>query len=188
MSKRVDIDVALAKLEAGKFSFQMVDAINDHISRIERELQTVRAMHAEAVEDLQRHEYQVWRLESEAQKLNAKIHGLIRANLLVEKADRAAAVSFAKVAEYAEIAKNHALETGRSVASDLRNGDLPAPLAEAKAKALALWADVYNEKTTAEIATFVRKAMEGFELARKQAQLVAERAAAYLSTLHKTAA
>lgn len=188
MSNKVHIDDALAKLEAGKFSFQMVDAIKDHISRMESELQTVRALHAEAVQDLQHHQYAVWRLESEVQKLNGKIHGLIRANALVEKADRAAAVAFAKIAEYAELSKNYAIETGRSVANDLRNGDLPAPLVDAKAKAQALQARLFDEKTVAEIEPYIRKAMEGVEAARKHAHLMVERAAAYLSTLHKTAA
>lgn len=188
MSNKVQIDDALAKLEAGKFSFQMVDAIKDHISRMESELQTVRMLHAEAIQDLQHHQYALWRLESEVQKLNAKIHSLVRTNLIVDKAGHAAAVAFARMAEYAEVSKNYAIETGRSVANDLRNGDLLAPLAEAKAKAQALHARLLDEKTVAEFEPYVRKAMEGLEVARKRAHLMVERAAAYLSTLHKTAA
>ena len=41
MSEKMKIDVALANLEAGKFSFRMVDAIKDHISRVENELAVV---------------------------------------------------------------------------------------------------------------------------------------------------
>lgn len=183
MSSQTNIDVALAKLEAGRFSFQMVDAIKDHIARIENELQTTRSLHAEAVEDLQRQEYAVWRLESEVQKLNAKIHGLIRSNLMVERADRAAVVAMAKTAEYAVFSRNYALATARRVADEL-----PSLLAEAKAKARDLQAEIFNEKTAAEFERYVGKAMETFEAAKKQAHVIVDRAVAYLSTLHKTAA
>lgn len=188
MSNRVSIDVALAKLEAGKFSFLMVDAIKDHLSRIESELQTTRALHAEAEQALQHQRVANWRLEREVQKLNAKIHGLIRANLLVEKLDRAAAVARVKIAEYADVATKYVVETAQGVAVDLRNGDLPAPLAEAKAKAQALQARIFDEKTMAEIEPYVRRATENLEVLKKHAQSLLDRATAYLSTLHKTAA
>lgn len=183
MSSQIHIDVALAKLEAGRFSFQMVDAIKDHIARIESELQTTRSLHAEAIQDLQRQEYAVWRLESEVQKLNATIHGLLRANLMVEKADRAAVVARTKMVEYAAISKKYALETARRVADEA-----PSLLADAKARVLTIQAELLNEKTVAGIEPYLRKAVEGYEVSRKRAHLIAERASAYLSTLHKTAA
>jgi|WetSurMetagenome_2_1015567.scaffolds.fasta_scaffold282395_1 hypothetical protein len=188
MSDNFQIDAALAKLEAGKFSFQMVETIRTHIARIENELQTTSRLHADAVQELQRQEYAVWRLEAEVSKLNAKIHALIKANVLSEKADRAAAIALAKMAEYFEISKKYALETARGVAADLKKGEMPAQLVQAKEKAEALRAQIFNEKTAAEIEPYVRKAAEGLEIAKKQALVMADRAAAYLSTLHKTAA
>jgi hypothetical protein len=188
MSDNVQIDAALAKLEAGKFSFQMVETIKEHIARIENELQTTSRLYAEAGQNLQRQEYAVSRLEGEVRKLNARIHALIKANILSERADRAAAIAIAKMAEYFEISKKYAFETARGVAADLKKGEMPSQLVEAKAKADALRAQIFNEKTAAEIEPYVRKAAEGLEIAKKQALVMAERAAAYLSTLHKTAA
>jgi hypothetical protein len=188
MSDNVQIDAALAKLEAGKFSFQMVEAIRAHIVRIEDELQTTTRLRAEAVQDLQRQELLVSRLEGDVRKLNGRIHALIKANILSEKADRAAAVALAKMAEYFEISKKYAIETARSVAADLKKGEMPAQLVQAREKAEILQARLFNEKTAAEFEPYLRKALEGLEIARKQALVMAERAAAYLSTLHKTAA
>lgn len=188
MSDKNQIDAALAKLEAGKFSFQMVETIRNHIARIENELQTTSRLHAEAVQDLQRQEYAVWRLEGEVSKLNAKIHALIKANVLSEKADRAAALAWAKAAEYFEISKKYAFEIAHGVVADLKKGEMPAQLVPVKEKADALKARLFNEKTAAEIAPYVSKAAEALEMAKKQALVAADRAAAYLSTLHKTAA
>lgn len=188
MSNRVQIEVALANLEAGKFSFQMVDAIKEHVSRIESELQTTRVLHAEAERSLQSQRFEIWRLEREIQKLNARIYSLIKANVLVEKAEWAAGAAFEKMGAYAEVASKYALETAQGVAVDLRNGDLPAPLAEAKAKAQALQARIFDEKTMAEIEPYVRRATENLEVLKKHAQSLLDRATAYLSTLHKTAA
>jgi len=188
MSDTLQIQAALARLEAGKFSFQMVEAIKGHIARIEHELETTRGLHAAALQDVQHQQIAVWRLESEVQKLNAKVHALVRANVLTEKADRAAAVAFAKMAEYFEISKNYAIATTRAAAADLKNGQLPAPLVQAKAQAQALQARLFNEKTAAELEPYVKKAAEGLEIARKNALVLAERLSAYLATLHKTAA
>jgi len=188
MSNRVQIDVALAQLEAGKFSFQMVDAIKDHISRIESELRTTRALHAEAEDALLRQRGALWRLEREVQRLNARIHDLVRAKFLVEKTERAARVAFARMGEHAGVVTKHALETAQGIAAGLKSGELRAPLAEAKGKALALQARIFDEKTLAEVEPYMRRATESLEAARKHAQLLLDRATAYLSTLHKTAA
>jgi hypothetical protein len=188
MSNRVQIEVALAQLEAGKFSFQMVDAIKDHISRIESELRTTRALHAEAEDALLRQRGALWRLEREVQRLNARIHDLVRAKFLVEKTERAARVAFARMGEHAGVVTKHALETAQGIAAGLKSGELRAPLAEAKGKALALQARIFDEKTLAEVEPYMRRATESLEAARKHAQLLLDRATAYLSTLHKTAA
>jgi hypothetical protein len=188
MSDNIQIEAALARLEAGKFSFQMVEAIKGHLARIEHELETTRGLHAAALQDLQYSQIAAWRLEAEVRKLNAKVHALLRANVLTEKADRAAAVAFAKMTEYFEISKNYAIATTRAAAADLKNGQLPAQLVQAKAQAEALQARLFNEKTAAALEPYVKQAAEGLEIARKNALVLAERLAAYLATLHKTAA
>jgi hypothetical protein len=188
MSDNAQIDAALAKLEAGKFSFQMVEAIKAHIAKVENELETTRGLHAAAIQDLQHHQYVAWRLENEVQKLNARIHQLVRANVMAEKADRAAAVALAKMAEYFEVSKKYVIEAARSAAADLKEGRTPEQVVQAKAQLQELYARVFNERTAAEIEPYVKKAAEGLEVARKHALQMAERLTAYLSTLHKTAA
>lgn len=86
MSKRMTIEEAVAKLEAGSFSFRMVDAIKDHMSALEKERDVLRDLHADAVRELKARDYAIWRLERETTKLNAKIHAVIKANLLMENA------------------------------------------------------------------------------------------------------
>ena len=52
MPNEMKIDAALADLEAGKFSFRMVDAIKNHVQRLESELEVTRSLHASAVREL----------------------------------------------------------------------------------------------------------------------------------------
>ncbi len=86
MPSEMKIDMALAKLEGGKFSFQMVDAIKNHVSKLERELEVTRRLHVSAVRELRVREYANWRLENELQKLNTRINAILRVNILTEKA------------------------------------------------------------------------------------------------------
>lgn len=52
MPGEMKIDAALADLEAGKFSFRMVDAIKNHFNKLECELEVTRSPHASAVDVL----------------------------------------------------------------------------------------------------------------------------------------
>ena len=89
MASKMEIELALANLEAGKFSFRMVDAIKDRLEKLENEVTLLRGLHGELLGDLRQQQLANWRLEGEATRLNAKIHSLVRANALTEKASRA---------------------------------------------------------------------------------------------------
>ncbi len=86
MSNEMQIDVALTHLEAGRFSFRMVDAIKSHIDKLERELAVAQDLHSHAIRDVKRQEYVVWRLEGELKKSNARVYALLKANRLTEAA------------------------------------------------------------------------------------------------------
>ncbi|ARN81356.1 hypothetical protein B1812_10015 [Methylocystis bryophila] len=95
----MDIELALANLEAGKFSFRMVDAIKDRLEKLENEVTLLRSLHSEAMSDLRQQQLAAWRLESETTRLNAKIHALLKANALTEKASRAVAPLMSRAGE-----------------------------------------------------------------------------------------
>jgi hypothetical protein len=91
MASKMDIALALANLEAGKFSFRMVDAIKEQLEKLESEVTLLREQHVELTNDLRLQQIANWRLEGETTRLNAKIHSLVRANALTEKASHTAA-------------------------------------------------------------------------------------------------
>ncbi len=107
-SIEMKIDVALANLESGKFSFRMVAAIKDYIDKLEAELEAARGLHASAIRELKSRDYAIWRLEAELRKLNRKIHALLRANMLVEETYSQAAALVIQLAEYFEAFKKYA--------------------------------------------------------------------------------
>lgn len=84
MSNEMQVEAALANLEAGRFSFRTVGAIKSHIEKMERELTVVQELHGDAIRELKRQEYAIWRLESELTRSNARVYALIRANALSE--------------------------------------------------------------------------------------------------------
>jgi hypothetical protein len=197
MSAEMNIDEALAQLEAGKFSFRMVDAVKGHIGRLESELDVVRALHASAVRDVKLQEYANWRLEREVARTNAKIHALVRANILMEKAEREIAPRAAALAHYGAAS----LEVGRSAleraAADYKSGKLQARAAESFSQ-LREWLDTLapSPETIGEWRAQGQKALQRLQplVARLVAQLMAqaaaatEKASAYLSQLRKTSA
>lgn len=81
-----DLDKALRNLESGKFSFQMVDCIQQCIQRQEKELAELRAFEARARADFARDELTIARLERELKSANARIFALIKTNALLEQA------------------------------------------------------------------------------------------------------
>ncbi len=56
MATKREGERALADLEAGKFSFPMVDAIRDHVNKLETELQRVSTLHDGVVNQLRQQE------------------------------------------------------------------------------------------------------------------------------------
>jgi hypothetical protein len=88
MASKMEIELALTNLEAGKFSFRMVDAIKDRLDKLENEVTLLRGLHADAMNDLRQQQLAAWRLELEATRLNEKIHAVLKANALTERASR----------------------------------------------------------------------------------------------------
>jgi peptidyl-tRNA hydrolase len=150
MSDNMKIDVALVHLEAGKFSFRMVDAIKDHISGLENELEVVRELHASAIRDLKRQEYANWRLEGELRKLNAKIYALLKANLLTEKAYAGMSFAALKMGVYVEVARKFAAAGLAQVMADVKSGKLQSQGADAAAKIYALLKEIMPTQSTLE--------------------------------------
>jgi hypothetical protein len=64
MATKAEGERALTDLEACKFSFPMVDAIRDHVNKLETELQRVSALHDGAVNQLRQQDYRILRLRS----------------------------------------------------------------------------------------------------------------------------
>ena len=49
MASNMEIELALTNLEAGKFSFRMVDAIKDRLEKLENEVTLLRGLHGAAM-------------------------------------------------------------------------------------------------------------------------------------------
>jgi hypothetical protein len=95
-----ELDKALKNLESGKFSFQMVDCIQQYIQKQEKELVELRAFEARALADFSRDELRIARLERDLKSANARIFALIRTNALLEQAiaaTKAGIISFNEV-------------------------------------------------------------------------------------------
>jgi hypothetical protein len=186
MSDKMKIDVAMANLTAGKFSFQMVEAIQEHVARLERQIEVSQACHAEAIWDLKRQEYANWRLETETRKLNAKIHALIRANALTEVVCRESASLWAKLAEYAAVSAEVARKGLEQAAADIKSGKTQADLARAAASLQAL---VREHAPTEQAVREMTSRIEPYlEAVKKRVGPSLEKTAAYVSHLKKTAA
>jgi len=160
MADEMKIEEALAQLEAGKFSFRMVDAIKIHIEKLENELAVVRSLHASAIDDLRSRDIANWRLEGEVKKLNAKIHALLRANMLTEKAFRAITAAAAKAEEFLLV---------------LRREGAP------KAKAIC-------QTAIREAGPVAVKVVKYLPVLKKNIGASVEKATAYISSLHKNVA
>ena len=122
MSDKMKIDAALANLETGKFSFRMIDAIKEHISSLESELEAAHGMHDNAIGDLKLQKIANWRLEGELTKLNAQIYALLRANLLTENAHAGGTFVAMKMGAYFEVSKQFAAAAVERVMADVKSG------------------------------------------------------------------
>jgi len=189
MSDQMKIDVALANLEGGNFSFLMIDAIKDHIRGLENEVELVRGLHGSATRDLNRIEFTNWRLEEDLKKLNAKIYVLLKANLLTEKACAGLTVVALKTGAYFEVSKKFAEPALQQVMADVKSGKLQSQGADAAAKIYALLKEIIpTQSTLEEMKPYAQKSGEYFAVAWKFVAAQLEKASAYVATLNKTAA
>ena len=159
MATKTEGERALADLEAGKFSFPMVDAIRDHVNKLETELQRVSTLHDGAVNQLRQQEYTILRLEAELRKVNARLYALLKANILTEIALRETKRGAVKFVEFLPVARKHAEEGSKA--------------------ALAYLSTIALRETKRGAVKFV----EFLPVARKHAEEGSKAALAYLSTI-----
>ena len=152
MATNTEGERALADLEAGKFSFPMVDSIRDHVNQLDAELQRVRtelqrvnSLHEGAVNQLRQQEFTILRLEGELRKLNARLYALLKANVLTEAALRETKRGAVKFVEFLPVARKHAEESSKAALAYLSTIDLQAKVEAVKAHPL-------TEKTLAGLA------------------------------------
>jgi len=152
MATNTEGERALADLEAGKFSFPMVDAIRDHVNQLDAELQrartelqSVNSLHEGVVNQLRQQEYTILRLEGELRKLNARLYALLKANVLTELALREMKRGAVKFVELLPVARKHAENGSKAALAYLSTIDLKAKVEAAKAHPL-------TEKTLAWLA------------------------------------
>lgn len=210
MATKMEIQTALADLEAGKFSFRMVEAIGDHISTLESELNSVSALHADAVKDLRQREFTIDRLEAELRKVNARVHALVKANALTELTIRETKRGAVMIRDYVPVAREHAVALSKKTIAFLSSVDLKAESEKLKAnpqaqKALAwlaaldltaewkkLKAHPTMEKALREMEPVLAKtsamSKEYAPVAQKQMAALIEKASAYIAALNKKAA
>lgn len=186
MSNEMKINAALANLEAGKFSFQMVDAITEHVRKLETELDAARSLHADIVHELKRQQYANWRLEGELRKLNAKIYAVLKANILTEIAYREMTFVATKIGEYFDVFKKSAGATlDRSIA-DLQSGKLQSRVVEESGRLYSkLKANMPTDEALQATTPYIEKYQDSL---KKHLGASLEKAAAYISTLKKTPA
>lgn len=188
MAMKLEGKRALADLAAGKFSFEMVDAIKDHVGALETELERVTtemerfsALHARAVNEARQQEYKIFRLEGELRALNARVYALLKANALTEIAVREAKRGAERFVEYLPVARKHAEEGSKAALAYLATVDF-------KGKFEALKAHPMTEKALREIERLAIKVGEYLPVARRQAEEGSKKALAYLSTVGLPAA
>lgn len=213
MATKTEGERALADLEAGKFSFHMVDAIRDHVSKLETELQRVTAelsrvsaLHDGAANQMRQQEYTIFRLEAELRKLNARLYALLKANALTEIAVREAKRGAAKFVEYLPVARKHAEQGSKAALAYLATVDFKGKFEELKThpltvKALAWLANFdpaaewtklkthpLTQKALSGLQTLLLKAQEYLPVAQKQVAPLVDKATAYFERLHKKVA
>jgi hypothetical protein len=179
---------ALADLAAGKFSFEMVDAIKDHVGAIETELarvttemERVGALHARAVNEALQQEYKIYRLEGELRALNARVYALLKANALTQTALDAAKRGAVSFVEFLSVARYYAEAGSQATLACLASIDF-------KGKFEALKAHPMTEKAQREFERLAAKFVEYLPVARKHAEAASKKALDYLSTVSLPAA
>ncbi len=187
MPGEMKLDAALADLEAGKFSFRMVVAIENHVKKLESELEVTRSLHASAMRELKLQEYANWRLERKLKSLKARIRALLRANALTEKAYRKMAPVATEIGEYFSASWEFAGATLQKAMASLKSGQFQSQLVGSSSKLRELLeSSAPMEKAFQEIRRYVVKVGESLQLFKKPAANVIAKATAYLSGLQKT--
>lgn len=213
MATNTEGERALADLEAGKFSFPMVDSIRDHVNQLEAELQRARtelqrvnSLHEGAVNQLRQQEFTILRLEGELRKLHARLYALLKANVLTEIALREVKRGAVKFVELLPVARKHAEEGSKAVLAYLSTIDLRAKVEAVKAhplteKTLAWLANLdlraewtklkthpLTTKALSELRPVLLKAKDYLPVVQKRIAALVEKATAYISELQKKAA
>ncbi|MBI1980872.1 MAG: hypothetical protein HYS63_04820 [Methylocystis sp.] len=176
MATKTEGKRALADLGAGKFSFEMVDAIKDHVGAIEAELQRVGALHDGAANELRQQEYKILRLEADLRAANARAYALLKANALTEIALRETKRGAASVVEFLPVARDYAEAGSKKTLAYLSTVDFKGKFEELKAHPL-------TEKALREIERLAVQVGEYLPVARKRAAEGSKQALAYLSTV-----
>ncbi|CCJ07154.1 hypothetical protein [Methylocystis sp. SC2] len=213
MATKTDGERALADLEAGKFSFPMVDAIRDHVNHLDAELerartelQRVNSLHEGTMNQLRQQEYTILRLEGELRKLNARLYALLKANVLTEMALRETTRGAVKFIELLPVARKHAEESSKAALAYLSTIDLQAKVEAVKAhplteKTLAWLANLdlraewtklkthpLTTKAVGELRPALLKAKDYLPIVQKRINALVEKASAYIAELQKKAA
>jgi hypothetical protein len=187
MPGEMKVDAALADLEAGKFSFRMVDAIKSHVDKLERELEVTRCLHASAVRELKLQEYANWRLERELKSLNARIHALLQANILTEEAYRKMRPVSVEIGKYFSASLKFAGAGLEKAMANLKSGEFQTQLVGRSSRLHELLrAGAPTEEAFEEIRRYAVKMGGSVEVFIRHAAAGFARASAYLSNLHKT--
>jgi len=151
-------------------------------------LEVARSLHASAIRELKLQEYANWRLEGELRKLNARIYTLLKANVLMERADREMTRFVVKSGEFFGVSKKFAGVALERATAYLKTGKLQSQLIDANAKIYELLkANMPTEKDLREMKPYAVKLGEYFEVLKKHIASSVEKAMAYLSTLYKSA-
>lgn len=206
MAAKTDIELALADLEAGKFSFRMVETIKSHVATLEGDLGRVSDAYESADKTLRQQEYTISRLEAELRKVNARVHALVKANALTEAAMREAKRCASLLSDFLVIARRYAIALIKKAFDWLSNLDLKAGFERVKSHSLtqkaqaafanfdpqAEWkklkAHPLTEKALRELQSALGKAQEYAPVAQKQAAMLIEKATAFIANLNKKAA
>jgi hypothetical protein len=206
MAAKTDIELALAELEAGKFSFRMVGIIKEHVATLESDLAHATGVSESAGNMLRRQELTIARLEAELRKVNARVHALVKANALSESALREARRGVHAMRAFLTFAGRQTFALLRKAVAELSAVDYKALFDAAKSHPLTRKAQAglanfdaqeewrklkalpLTEKLLRELALLREKATEYLPVAQKQFAAAAEKTTAFIANLNKNAA
>lgn len=86
MSREISIQDALARLEAGKFSFQMSDCISNHIATQSQKIEELSTLTNELGVDMMKRDLRIHTLEKEVAALNGMLLKALKSNEIISHA------------------------------------------------------------------------------------------------------